>query len=431
MLDHFDYKNNRLHCDGVAVDDIAAEAGTPVYIYSRAMLEERYRELADAFSGVETTVCFSVKCCSSLGVLSVLRQCGSGFDVVSGGELFRVIRAGGDPLRAVFAGVGKTDMEIRYALEQGLLMFNVESEEELAAIDHVAKRLGKTAPVALRLNPDVDPKTHRHTTTGKKENKFGIDLERAGRLVANLANYPGIALKGLHVHIGSPVNSTQPYADALDKVLDFLDANKAECGDVEYINCGGGFGLVYKDESVPPFVDYAAVIVPRVKQAGKKLILEPGRSIAGNAGILVGEVQYVKSNGEKFFVILDTAMNDLIRPAFYEAYHLIWPTATAVPPLRASTSRSVNSKTPTAELMHADIVGPVCESSDCFAKDRAIPMVKRGEKLALFSAGAYGFTMASTYNSRPRPAEVLVEGDAWRVIRRRETWDDLVALESE
>lgn len=428
-MESFTYRDNKLFCEDVPVDAIGDEVGSPVYIYSKQTLLDRYTALAAAFSGIDTTICFSVKSCSSLGILGVLKETGSSFDIVSGGELHRVLKAGGDPSKVVYAGVGKTDAEIRFALEQGILMFNVESEAELENINSIAGEMNISAPVALRLNPDVDPKTHRHTTTGKKENKFGLDLERAGSIVDDMSKYPSATLKGLHVHIGSPVNSTQPYADALDKVLAFIDQHADGCQPVEYINCGGGFGLLYDQESVPEFDTYAAAIVPRVEKSGRKLIIEPGRSIAGNAGILVSSVQYVKSNGEKTFVIVDAAMNDLIRPTLYEAYHRIWPTESDCPPPQHGVSGGSTLEGSTSVLVRSDIVGPVCESGDTFAKDRTMPRLTSGDRLAFFSAGAYGFTMASNYNSRPRPAEVLVEGDQWRVIRKRETWEDLTAHE--
>ncbi len=420
-MESFRYVGGALHCEDVPVSAIAAEVGSPVYIYSAATLRNKYQAIATAFAAAAPTVCYSVKSCSSLGVLKVLRDAGCSFDVVSGGELFRVLKAGGDPRKVVYAGVGKTDREIRFALEQGLMMFNVESEEELANIDRLARQLGKIAPVALRLNPDVDPKTHRHTTTGTKENKFGLDLTIAGQIVAEIGRYPGVRLNGVHVHLGSPLNTTAPYAEALDKVETFLGKYASTAAPLDYINTGGGFGLLYKEENVPEFSAYAAEIVSRVKKLGRKLILEPGRSIVGNAGILLSTVQYVKSNGEKNFIIVDTGMHHLIRPAFYDSYHRIWPANSDVPPPAEPSGD---------QLVKADVVGPICESSDCFAKDRLLPAMKRGDLLAIFSAGAYGFAMASNYNSHPRPAEVLVDGAGWRVIRKRETWDDLVALET-
>lgn len=420
-MEGFAYHDGELWCDSVAVASVAAEVGTPLYLYSAAVLRERYQAIASAFAAIDTTVCFSVKSCSNIGILNVLRQEGCSFDVVSGGELFRVIKAGGDPRKVVYAGVGKTVEEIRYALEQQILMFNVESEEELRRIHAVAVSMNTVAPVALRLNPDVDPKTHRHTTTGKKENKFGLDFERAGQLAAEANDLAGVCLKGIHLHLGSPINSVEPYREALTKALDWLELNAAACAGIEYINTGGGFGLLYSNEQVPPFSAYADAIIPLVRKAGKKLIIEPGRSIAGNAAVMLAQVQYVKSNGEKTFVIVDAGMNDLIRPAFYESYHHIWPVCSNIDPRTDALGN---------DLVASDIVGPICESSDCFAKDRPLPTVKGDDLLAMFSAGAYGFTMASTYNSHPRAAEVLIDGRDWKVIRTRESWDDLVALES-
>ncbi|MBN2711474.1 MAG: diaminopimelate decarboxylase [Planctomycetes bacterium] len=422
-MNFFDYRDGQLFCEGVSVDAIADEAGTPLYIYSKAHLLERYNAIADAFKDVDTTICFSVKSCSSLGILKVLKDAGSSFDVVSGGELFRVIKAGGDASKVVYAGVGKTDKEIRYALEQGILMFNVESHAELETIDRIAGEMGKVAPVALRLNPDVDPKTHMHTTTGKLENKFGLDFQHAGEIVDNLGKTPNILLRGIHLHIGSPVNSVEPYGEAIDKALGFIEEHKDGCASVEYLNTGGGFGLFYSKENVPAFAEYAKVITERAKKAGKKLIIEPGRSIVGNAGIMLATVQYVKFNGLKNFVITDSGMNDLIRPALYDSYHHIWPTRTSTPALPGASVEGVST-------VKSDVVGPICESGDFFAKDRLLPDVSKGERLAIFSAGAYGFTMSSTYNTRPRAAEVLVDGEEWKIIRKREQWEDLVALES-
>lgn len=419
----FDYNDNELFCEGVAVSKIIEEVGSPAYIYSKKSFIERYRMVQDAFSAiVDTTVCYSVKCCSNINILRELAQAGCGFDIVSGGELFRVIKAGGDPAKVAFAGVAKTDVEIKYALEQGIMLFNVESEQELENINRLAGEMGKIAPVALRINPDVDAKTHAKTTTGKKENKFGIDFSYAMQVVSRLSNFKNIVLKGVDVHIGSPVNSIEPYAEAVDRVLDFVKT----CPDtVEHIDTGGGFGLLYDEEEVPEFSEYAKAIAAPVKAAGKKLIIEPGRSIAGNSGILVGEVQYVKKTGVKTFYKIDAGMNDLIRPAMYDSYHFIWPVASEDMP----ESNLFPHLDGGGLFMPADVVGPICESSDVFCKDRPLPEMQRGDKVAIFSAGAYGFAMSSTYNSHPRSCEVLVDGDSYKIIRKRETWEDLVEAE--
>lgn len=419
----FEYRGGELFCEDVAVAGLAEDYGTPLYVYSKQVLETRYKAITDAFSSIDTTVCFSVKSCSNLGVLKVLAAAGSGFDVVSGGEIYRVVKAGGDPTRIVYAGVGKTDKEIQYALEQDIMLFNVESEAELQNINDIAALCGKVAPVALRLNPDVDPVTHKKTTTGLKENKFGVDFEIAAAIIRKLDTMPNVCLKGLDVHLGSPINTIGPYAESLDKVVGFVESNPAVKDHLEFINCGGGYGLLYQDETVPSFSEYAEAILERVNKLGCRLILEPGRSIAGNAGILLGSVQYIKSNGEKTFAILDAGMHNLIRPAMYESYHGIWPVRGSEPELPRGVAREAG------ELIPTDVVGPICESSDVFCKDRPLPPLQRGDCVSIFSAGAYGFVMSSQYNSHPRPAEILVDGNSWQVIRERESWDDLVAKE--
>ncbi len=424
-LGFFEYRDGELCCEDVPVEEIARTAGTPVYIYSTATLRDRFQAIARAFEAVDTTICFSVKGCGSLGVLGVMQAAGSGFDVVSGGEIFRVVQAGGDPSRIVYAGVGKTDAELRYALEQQIRMFNVESEAELATIDRIAGEVGATAPVALRINPDVDPKTHAKTTTGKKENKFGIDPETAGRLTREIGRYAHVSLQGVDAHIGSPVNSVEPYELAACKLSAFVAEHRSDAAPLDTMNTGGGFGLFYRDEPVPAFDAYAAAIVPHVQQAGCRLIVEPGRSIAGNAGILLGTVQYRKTSGKKTFVILDAGMNDLVRVALYDAYHFLWPARSKATPAHAAFGGTEDPGwAPT------DVVGPICESSDVFCRDRPLPPLDRGDRVALFSAGAYGFTQACTYNAQPLPAEVLVDGASWRVIRERQTWEDLVRGET-
>lgn len=419
----FSYRGSELFCEEVAVNAIADQMGSPVYIYSRQSMIERYRAIRDAFCAeADTTVCFSVKNCSNINILRELAKEGSGFDIVSGGELYRVMQAGGDPARVAFAGVGKTDAEIRYALECGIMLFNVESEEELDNINRLAGQMQKIAPVALRINPDVDAKTHAKTTTGKKENKFGIEFAYAMQLVSRISCFKNVVLKGIDVHLGSPINSTEPYAEGIEKTLAFLST----CPNtVEYVDAGGGYGLLYNEEKVPEFSAYAKVIGAPVKAAGKKLIIEPGRSVTGNSGILVGEVQYVKRTGVKTFYKIDAGMNDLIRPAMYDSFHFIWPVKNEVLP----ESQLFPEVEGGGIMMPADVVGPICESSDVFCKNRLLPEMTRGDRVAIFSAGAYGFSMSSNYNSRPRPAEVLVDGKHWSVIRRREEWKDLVAAE--
>lgn len=425
-MHYFSYRGDTLFCEDVAVPELAATYGTPLYVYSAATFLHKFNAIRDAFAAVDTTICYSVKCCSNLAVLKRLAQAGASFDIVSGGELFRVLQAGADPQRVVFAGVAKTEKEIRFALDHRILLFNVESEDELRTINRVAVQMGVTAPVALRVNPDVDAKTHRKTTTGKKENKFGIDLETASAIFGRMEEYPNLRMRGIDVHLGSPINSLEPYALGLDRVVAFLEAHPAVAEGIEYIDAGGGFGLLYEDEQVPDFEAYARTIVPRVQRAGKKLILEPGRSIAGNAGLLLGEVQYVKFNGEKTFVMMDAGLNDLIRPAMYDAFHFVWPAKTPIKPASALFADLGSETQADGALIPTDVVGPICESSDVFTHSRMLPGMERGDLVAVFSAGAYGFSMASQYNSHPRAAEVLVEGASHRLIRERETWEDLI-----
>lgn len=443
-MEHFKYRNGELHCEEVAAGELAEEYGTPLYIYSKAALVDAFNSVKAAFSSVHALVAFSVKSCSNLAVLKTLADSGAGFDIVSGGELHRALKAGGDPRKIVFAGVGKGDDEIRAALENDILMFNVESEAELDTIQNISAAMGTVAPVALRLNPDVDAKAHAKTTTGKKENKFGIDFTSASHLVRNIAVQPNIRLLGLDVHLGSPIVDTGPYRQALDKLADFILEHRSPRAQLEYLNAGGGFGLLYRDQPIPTFAEYADAIIPFARKTGCKLIIEPGRSIAGNAGILLTRVRYVKDNGFKHFTIVDAGMNDLVRPAMYDAYHFCWPVRSAeTPPARLFDSPDAKAyferESADAEaggrdcrldgLQLTDIVGPVCESSDCFAKSRRIPLPHRGDVLAIFSAGAYGFAMASNYNSRPRPAEIMVDGAESRIIRQRETFDSLTAGE--
>lgn len=421
-MNHFHYQDGRLFCEGASLDDLAGEFGTPLWVYSKASLLEKYREIRDAFAAVDPVVCYSVKANSNLSILKIMQEAGSSFDVVSGGELYRVQQAGADTSRVVFAGVGKTDDEIKFALESNILMFDVESEAELDAISQVAAGMKRSAPVALRLNPDIDAKTHVKTTTGKKGNKFGMDIERAEQLAEKVLRDPHLELCGIHMHLGSPILSTEPYAAATRKGVEVVRAFRKRGHDIRWINLGGGFGISYRRDEGPPAADYAAVIVPGVKEAGCRLALEPGRFIVGNAGVLISRVIFTKREGGKLFVIQDAAMNDLARPALYDSFHRIWPVEPRVP-----APADFEGDIPGCE--RADVVGPICESGDYLAKDRSLPQVERGELLATFSAGAYGTTMSSNYNSRPRGAEVLVDGSNVRLIRRRETYDDLIAHE--
>lgn len=421
-MDYFNYKNRELYCEDVPAAELAAKYGTPLWVYSKRTLLHHLNQVQTAFAEVDPVLCYSVKSNSNLGILKVMQEAGSSFDVVSGGELFRVQKAGADPTKVVFAGVGKTDDEIRYALEQNVLMFNVESEAELDAIAAVAGAMNRVAPVALRLNPDIDAKTHAKTTTGKKGNKFGMDIERAEQLAAKVLGDTRLELRGIHMHLGSPILTTEPYAAAVAKGVEVVEKFRKRGHDTRWINLGGGFGIHYRKQEGLPASAYAAVIVPPIKAAGCRLALEPGRFIVGNSGILLSRVIYTKREGGKLFVIQDAAMNDLVRPAMYDAFHRIWPTKPAVEP-----PADYEVEIPGCEP--ADVVGPICESGDYLAKGRWLPPMARGDLVCTFSAGAYGMAMSSNYNSRPRAAEVLVDGPTHKLIRRRETYDDLVAHE--
>jgi diaminopimelate decarboxylase len=421
-MDTFQQSGGQLYCEKIPLAELAATYGTPLYVYSQAKLVDEFRKIRAAFSAVDPVVCYSVKANGNLSLLKILSKAGCNFDVVSGGELYRVQQAGGDTSKVCFAGVGKTDEEIHFALEAGILMFNVESEAELDAISAVAAEMGLAAPVALRLNPDIDAKTHSKTTTGKRGNKFGMAIERGGELADKVLADPHLELRGIHMHLGSPINTTDPYEQAARKAVGVVRELRQKGHQTNWINLGGGFGLDYHKGQAPPYADYAKVIVPYVQEAGCRLALEPGRCIVGNAGVLVSRVIFEKVESGKTFVIQDGAMNDLVRPAMYDSFHAIWPVETDVP-LPEDFLGAIEGCRP------VDIVGPICESGDYLAKDRNFPAVRRGDLLCTFSAGAYGMAMASNYNARGRAAEVLVEGATHRVIRRRETWEDLVAPE--
>ena len=420
-MDHFNWRKLELHCEDVRLADVAASVGTPAYVYSRRTIVEHYRRLQQAFAWANPLICYSVKACDNRAVLKVFVELGAGFDVVSGGEIHRVLKAGGDPGRIVFAGVGKTDDEIALAVDLDIHLFTVESEPELEAIETVAARKGKHVRAALRVNPDVDPETHTYVTTGTRENKFGVDLQSAAAVLKRRGDFPHVDFVGVHAHIGSQITSVDPYVAALARVARFIRAQEAAGLKVDTIDIGGGFGIFYKLGEALTAKEFSSAIRPVVAPLGKKVVMEPGRFIVGNAGVLLTRVIFVKVSGDKRFVIVDAAMNDLIRPALYGAEHRVWPVK---PPfLPGDASRMPG-------LKRADIVGPVCESGDFLALDRPFPDVRRGDLVAVFSAGAYGMTMSSNYNSRPRAPEVLVEGDAFRVVRRRETYDDLMRYES-
>jgi diaminopimelate decarboxylase len=417
-MNHFEYRDGELFAEQVPVKRIAREVGTPAYIYSLATLRRHYRVFDQAFAKVPHLVCFSVKSNSNLAVLRTFAKEGGGFDIVSGGELFRALKAGGDPRKIVFSGVGKKKEEIEYALNTGILMFNVESEQELTFIDQVGRGLGKRAPISLRVNPDVDPKTHPYISTGMKKSKFGIEITRSAELYKKALSLKNLEVIGVDCHIGSQLTSVGPFVDALSRVREYLDRVlvgylRKEGANIRYLDLGGGLGIQYKDEEPPRPEEYAAALIQGLEGLDVTLILEPGRVIVGNAGILVTEVLYLKETEEKNFVVVDGGMNDLIRPALYGSYQAIRPV--------------LDKK---AGTIVADVVGPICESGDFFAKDREIPRPEPGDLLAVMSAGAYGFTMASNYNSHPRPPEVLVDGDKFYVVRQRETLDDLIRGET-
>lgn len=419
----FQYRNGQLYCEGVSVTKLVEQHGTPLWIYSKNELLSRLREIQTAFAEVDPVVCYSVKANGSLGILRTMALAGSSFDVVSGGELFRVKKAGADTTKVVFAGVGKTDEEIRFALECNILKFDVESEAELDAIAFVAKSLGTVGRVALRLNPDIDAKTHVKTTTGKKGNKFGMDIERASQLAEKVLKNQYLSLSGIHMHLGSPILTTDPYEAAAKKAVEVVREYRSKGHPIHWINLGGGFGISYRKNEGLPASEYAKVIVPYVKEAGCRLTLEPGRYIAGNSGILATQIVFKKQEGGKTFLIQDGGMNDLIRPAMYDSFHRLWPVAPKV-----AMPEDVEGEIAGCEKV--DVVGPICESSDYFAKDRYLPPMERGDLLCTFSAGAYGTAMSSNYNAKPLAAEVLVDGETAKQIRRRQTYEELVSLET-
>ncbi len=424
-MDHFIYKNGRLFVENVNIDKIAEAAGTPVYIYSKATFIDHLQKIQKAYSELETLICYSVKACGNIHILEFMTELGSGFDVVSGGELFRALQAGAGPSKIVFAGVGKTDSEIIEALNAGIGYFNIESEAELENLIELAKQQNKHTKAALRVNPDIEYKTHAYITTGKKETKFGVDIEHAINIFEKYDGNESVNLCAVHVHLGSGGKTIEPFVDAVKKLLPLIDQLRSNGHTIEAVNLGGGYGADYESDTVPPANEYAAGIVPLLKDKNLKLILEPGKSICANAGVLLTRTIYTKRGGSKKFVIVDAGMNDLIRPSLYQAFHFIWPAKVDnkfVPP-----QRSKNLQMDGTEVV--DVVGPICEGSDFFAKDRALPPVKRGDLICVFTAGAYGFTMSSNYNARGRAAEVLVDGDKFSIIRKRETYEDLIALE--
>ena len=416
-MHHFEYRDDTLYCEDIAVPRIARAVGTPFYLYSHATLERHFKAFDSGFAGFPHLTCFAVKACSNISILRLFGHLGGGADIVSGGELFRCLKAGIDPARIIYSGVGKTRAEMREALLARILMFNVESAQELDRLQEVAAELGTRAPVAFRVNPDVDPKTHAYISTGLAKNKFGIPVDEALAEYERARDMDNIEILGVSCHIGSQLTQIDPFIEALRKLKRFVARLEERGIAIRYLDLGGGVGITYDDEQPPHPHDYAAAVRSELGDMDVTLILEPGRVITGNAGILVTEVQYTKVNAggeeEKRFVIVDAAMNDLTRPSLYGAYHEIQPVVR-----RNDGGEEV-----------VDIVGPICETGDFMARDRCLPRVAQGDLLAIMSSGAYGFSMASNYNSRPRAAEVMVCGDRYHVIRRREEYDDLIVGE--
>jgi len=413
IVHHFHFPDNHMYCEKVPISKIAEDVGTPFYLYSHATLRHHFLTFQKAFESVPHMICFSAKSNSNLAVLRLFASLGGGLDIVSGGELFRGLRAGMPPERIVYSGVGKREDEIAYALESGILMFNVESLPELELIDRCGARVGRKAPVALRVNPDVDPKTHPYISTGLKENKFGLDMKSAAKAYRSAADLAHVEVIGVSCHIGSQVTEVGPFVDALGRIKDLIATLESFGISISYLDLGGGLGITYDQESPPHPNEYGRAILERLGESPFTLILEPGRVIVGNAGVLVTRVLYTKSGEAKDFVIVDAAMNDLVRPSLYKAYHAVVPVAK-------------DQK----EVIRVDLVGPICESGDFLAKDRDMPRVEIGDLLAVMSAGAYGFTMSSNYNSRRRVPEVMVREDQFFVVRTRESYEDLIRGEA-
>src|SRR5207244_2416197 len=433
IVSSFSFCDCRLFCEDVDVTVAAERFGTPLYLYSASTILDHYQRLDDALSSLDHSICYAVKANTNRGILRLLRDAGAGFDIVSGGELFRVINAGADPAKCTFAGVGKSREEIEYALEQGVYSFNVESEAELDYIDRIAGAKKTRAPIALRANPDVESHTHEYLSTGSHENKFGIGLDRIAAVYERAAKMTNLEIVGVQMHIGSQITEAPPFANAISKLAPVVRKLKTKYG-IKFLSIGGGMGIIYRralesgsgkwwhdhggESSAFSIRDYADAIMPPLRELNVRILVEPGRFLVGNAGVLLTRVRYVKKSGAKKFAIVDAGMNDLIRPALYQSYHEIVPVRQSI----TSTSMS-KSKSKTEKI---DIVGPVCESGDFFALDREMPQLHEGDLLALMSAGAYGFVMASNYNSRPLPAEALVRDDKFALIRKRQTREDLV-----
>src|SRR2546427_1082105 len=410
-MHYFEYRGGELHCEQVPLERIAEEVGTPAYIYSEQTLQRHVRVFDEAFQGVPHLICYAVKANSNINILRRFGEWGTGFDIVSGGELFRVLRAGGSPEKVIFSGVGKTSTEIHYALDSGILFFNVESGAELDLIQDIARRAKKRVRVSIRANPDVDAKTHPYISTGKQQNKFGVSLPEARALYRSLRQSSNLDVIGVSCHIGSQITEMGPFEEALESIRNFVLELKSEGLGLKYLDFGGGLGISYNAEEPPSPAVYGAAVAKATKDLGLTIVLEPGRVITGNAGILLTRVLLKKNQGAQKFMVVDGGMNDLIRPALYGSNHQLWP-------VRARHEKE-----------KVDVVGPVCESADFIAKDRDLAVLEPGELLAVMSAGAYGFSLSSNYNSRPRVPEVLVSGKTYQVIRARETYEDLVRLE--
>jgi diaminopimelate decarboxylase len=414
-MNAFQYRKGELYCEGVPLRRLAKEFGTPLYVYSQGHITAQCDDLHKALRPLDHLICYAVKANSNLAVLRALARAGTSFDIVSGGELYRVVQAGGDPRKCAFSGVGKAREEIVYALKLGIDIFNVESEPELRRISEIARRMGRRAPIAIRVNPGVDPDTHHYISTGKHESKFGISIKQALDVYRLAARLEGIEIRGVQMHIGSQITKTAPFVLAIRKIVPLIEqVREIARGTLQSFDVGGGLGIRYRDERPPTAMEYARAVVPHVKKLGLRILLEPGRFIVGNSGVLVTRVVHIKQTPVKRFVIVDAAMNDLIRPALYESYHEIIPVA-------AKDAR---------RKVVVDVVGPVCESGDFLAQGRKVAAVEEDALLAVMSAGAYGMSMASNYNARPRPAEVMVNGSHYELVRRRESVKDLISGET-
>ena len=413
LVHYFHYKKNKLYCEDVSIAALARQVGTPFYLYSQATLERHFTVFDRAFSGIPHLICYSVKASSNLAILKLFRKMGAGFDIVSGGELMRALKAGGAPRKIVFSGVGKSEDEIDLGLQRDILQFNVESETELQILEARARALKKVARISFRVNPDVDPKTHPYISTGLSQHKFGIPIEAAPALYRKARRSPYLSITGIGYHIGSQITQVDPFVDALTRLKRMVVNLKSSGTTIRHLDLGGGLGITYNDEVPPHPDDYGKIVVDLVKDLDCTVLLEPGRVLVGNAGILVTRVLLTKRNRDKNFIVIDAAMNDLVRPSLYGSYHGIQP--------ETLTRRA---------RWIADVVGPICESGDFLARARQMPVVKRGELLAIMSAGAYGFVLASNYNSRPRIPEVMVKGTTVKVIRKRESFKDLIRGES-